>query len=364
MKRSQLIQLLVGIVLSVAMLWWVFKDMKLADMIDSFKSVHYVWLIPSLAVFYFGMWLRGLRWSWLFRPNYRVPVSRATGGMFICFAFNSIFGMRLGEFARSYLVGKRDKTGFSTAFGTVVAERLLDGLTLLACMVVALSIVPIPLDTKLNIDVFGKTQELTGATIVKVERQMIVLCLVLMIGIAMISVARTRFWLLSLMHKARFIPEGIRHRIEEMIHKFAEGLASFHSPGRLVWLFVLSFAAWMTTAASVMFLAWGFDFQTRMGFSQAFALVVIVCIFITVSPTPGYWGFYEAGTVLAIVVMNIHANDALVRSYAILLHLTQYIPIVIVGLPLAWFSHVSVGEIKKEKAEQAREAHEEEKAVS
>ncbi|MBN1867430.1 flippase-like domain-containing protein [Candidatus Sumerlaeota bacterium] len=347
MKRKQALQLLVGIVLSVAMLWYVFRDITLSELMDSFRSVRYVWLIPCLAVFYFGMWLRGIRWSHLFRPHHRVPVLRATGGMFICFAFNSVFGMRLGEFARAYLVGKRDKTGFPTAFGTVVAERLLDSITLLCCMIVALKSVSIPSDLKFPIDVFGKQWILTGKMFASAQRWTLLTCFVLMAGILTISFRPTRSWVLRLMHTARFVPRKIRDTIEDLIHKFADGLASFHSPPRVLSLFAQSLLIWITTAASAMFLAWGFDFQTHMTFSQAFALVVIVCIPIALIPTPGYWGPYEAGVVFAIVIMSIHPNNALVVSYAILLHLTQWIPIVAIGLPWAWFSHVSLSEVKE-----------------
>jgi hypothetical protein len=49
-------------------------------------------------------------------------------------------------------------------------------------------------------------------------------------------------------------------------------------------------------------------------------------------------------------MMGVHANDSTVRGYAILVHLTQWVPIVAVGLPWAWFSHVSLQAVETTEA--------------
>ena len=50
----------------------------------------------------------------------------------------------------------------------------------------------------------------------------------------------------------------------------------------------------------------------------------------------------------AVTIMGIHPNTPLVLSFAILLHLTQWVPLVSIGLPLAWASHLSLGDLEKE----------------
>jgi len=60
----------------------------------------------------------------------------------IGFAFNGIFPARAGEFARAYVLGKKEKMKFSAAFATVVVERIFDGLTMLFLFAITLMILP------------------------------------------------------------------------------------------------------------------------------------------------------------------------------------------------------------------------------
>lgn len=357
MKMKHAIQLLLGIGISVVALYFVFRGVNFKDMVAAFRSFNYWYLIPALLMFYVGVLLRAVRWAWLFKPKYKIPLMHSTGGMFICFAFNSIFPARAGEFARAYLIGKQDKTGFSTAFGTVVAERLLDALTLLPCLALALKIVPIPDNLKFSISVLGQVHNFTKADFMKWEQSAILGALILLAGMIAVIVPVTRGWMLAIFRKVPLIPHGIRTKVEHMVHQFAEGANFFRNPVRLVALFALSFVLWCTGAWSVMYVAQGFNMP--MGFTQSFALVVIVCIFIIPPAAPGYWGLYEAGTIFSVTVMGIPLlvngvatalPAATASSFAIMLHLTQWVPIVIVGLPWAWFSHVSLGEAESAEA--------------
>jgi hypothetical protein len=343
MKLKHVVQVL-GVLLSVAALYLVFQGVDFREFLRAFGAVNYGYLVPSLAVFYLSVWLRGVRWRWLFQPRYDVPLSHATGGIFICFAFNSIFPFRVGEFARAVMVGKRDRTGFSTAFGTVVAERLLDSLTLLPCLVVALAIAPINEGARFEQTILGREVVMTGAQFLALKNKVVVMALVLLVSVLALSLPRSRGWCLKILHAMKFLPDAFRRRLETLVHKFAEGLASFRSPRRILVLLALSLVIWLVGAFSVQVLAWGFPFDHTMTFTQSLALVVIICIFIMLPAAPGYWGFYEAGAVFSLAIMGIHGDRPTMVSYAILMHLCQWVPIVAVGLPWAWLWGVSIAE--------------------
>lgn len=353
-KKKQILQLGIGILVSAAALYVVLQGVTWQDLVASFRSFRLSALWPSLFWFYVGVLIRGWRWQLLFRPAHRIPFWHATGGMFICFAFNNLFPARAGEFARAYLIGKKDNTGFSTALGTVVAERLLDMLVLLPCLILALAVAPIAPDAEFSLSLFGKVWTLTGAQFLKTKDGLLSMAILLGIGIAAISIEQSRGWFLQILHALRFIPAGIRKKIEHLTNEFAQGLRSLHHPGRAVVLLTLSFLTWVTNALSVQAIAQGFDFQHPMTFMQAFALIIIICIFIAVPATPGYWGLAEAGFVFSVVMMDIHPNDPLVVSCAILSHLTQWVPLILIGMPWAWFWHVSMDEVEAAEEEAER----------
>jgi uncharacterized protein (TIRG00374 family) len=353
-KQKQILQLFIGVLISAGALYVVLQGVTWQDLVASFRSFRLSALWPSLFWFYVGVLIRGWRWQLLFRPAHRIPFWHATGGMFICFAFNNIFPARAGEFARAYLIGKKDNTGFSTAFGTVVAERLLDMLVLLPCLVIALAVAPIDPAAQFSLSLFGKDWVLTGAKFIETKNGLLVMAILLGIGIAAISVQRSRGWFLQILHALRFIPEGIRRKVEFLTNEFAQGLTSLHNPGRAVVLLTLSLITWVTAALSVQAITRGFDFQNAMTFQQAFALVIITCIFIAVPATPGYWGLAEAGFVFSVVILGVHPNDSLVVSCAILSHLVQWLPLILIGMPWAWFWHVSMDDVEAAEKEVVR----------
>jgi glycosyltransferase 2 family protein len=362
MKPKHLVQLLLGLAISAAALYFfVFRNVSVRELLACFRGFRYIWLLPALAMFYFGIWLRGVRWKWLFLPRHKVSLKNATGGMFICFAFNSVFPGRVGEFARAYLIGKQEKTGFSTALGTVVCERLIDALTILAMWVVAFLIAGKTLvgqNSSMTIQMFGMEPiTLTGRDFLAGARGVVVLAAALFVFIICVRVPRTRGWILRVLHAFTFVPAPLRNKAEQLVHRFAEGLESLSSPGRFILLFLFSFLLWVTNSISVLWLSYGFNFAHTMTLAQSLVLIVIAAIFIMIPAAPGYWGLFEAGVIFAVVIMGIHPDDAMVRSYAILLHLTQWLPIVAIGLPWAWVSHVSLGDV--EKAEDSAESLEE-----
>ncbi len=56
----------------------------------------------------------------------RIPQSRLWSATAIAFMVNNLFPARLGEFVRAYAIGKSDSISKSTAFATIVYERVVD----------------------------------------------------------------------------------------------------------------------------------------------------------------------------------------------------------------------------------------------
>jgi hypothetical protein len=216
-------------------------------------------------------------------------------------------------------------------------------------------------NAKMTITIFGsEPRTFTGQDFMTGARGVVILAVTLFAFIACVRVPRTRGWMLRALHALTFLPAGLRGKAGHLLHRFAEGLESISSPGRFIGLSLFSLLIWITNSLSVLWLSYGFDFAHTMTLAQSLVLIVIAAIFIMIPAAPGYWGLFEAGVIFAVVIMGIHPDDAMVRSYAILLHLTQWLPIVAIGLPWAWISHVSLGEVEKAEdvAQEEREVEE------
>jgi len=75
---------------------------------------------------------RALRWQILIRPICRVPLRRLSAYMLVGYLANNVLPARLGELVRSHYLGDREGISRSATLGTVVVERIVDTVVLVA----------------------------------------------------------------------------------------------------------------------------------------------------------------------------------------------------------------------------------------
>src|SRR6476646_7941421 len=85
-----------------------------------------VYLAMLVAMSYF----RAVRWRYLLRSFADVPRRRVLAVSWIGFAAILLIPFRLGEIVRPYMLREKGKVSMASATGSVVAERVVDGLYL------------------------------------------------------------------------------------------------------------------------------------------------------------------------------------------------------------------------------------------
>ena len=65
MKRWQLV---LGVAISVAFLWIALRGLRLDNVWNALQHGNYLWLIPSVAVYFLAVWARTWRWHYMLRP--------------------------------------------------------------------------------------------------------------------------------------------------------------------------------------------------------------------------------------------------------------------------------------------------------
>jgi uncharacterized membrane protein YbhN (UPF0104 family) len=105
----------------------------------AFASVKWWLIAPYVALCSVGMFLRTYRWIYLLRPLApRIAARGVLGVGLVGYAIVFFAPLRTGELARPWLLARRREVGFLQATGTVVAERIIDGVTLSLILVVGL----------------------------------------------------------------------------------------------------------------------------------------------------------------------------------------------------------------------------------
>ncbi|MDA0749965.1 MAG: lysylphosphatidylglycerol synthase transmembrane domain-containing protein [Verrucomicrobia bacterium] len=298
---------------------------------SALSQVHPIWLLTTLVLFYTAVYLRAVRWSLLFPKENPVAAHRLFKPTMIGFAFNNVLPSgRVGEFMRAIYVGKKEKTGIPVALGTIVTERVFDGVTIILLFVVSMTFIS-PIDPEMTVE-FGGFR-LHGNMLAPLMQKVIIGSSVLigMLGLLMIpSVRRKLIQLLSILPLPDRIHHGIEHGLEDVIR----GFHAIKHPGRFLLITFYSILIWVICSFAAQTLGWGFD-GVSMTLMQAIALMVIESLAVMIPAAPGYWGLYEAGIIFGFAVLNLNPSKEIALAYGLVMHLIFFLPTTVLGL---WFA--------------------------
>lgn len=134
-------KLLLSLVLAAGFVWVLRRGgLPIIPEGSAFSAVRW-WLAPAyLLLCSVGIVLRTYRWVYLLRPLAAgIDAVAVFGCGLVGYAIVFFAPLRTGEVARPWLVSRTSHVGFLQAAGTVVAERIIDGVTLSVLLVAGLA---------------------------------------------------------------------------------------------------------------------------------------------------------------------------------------------------------------------------------
>lgn len=350
-KRS--ISLIVGLIISAVFLYFSLRSINFSDLITSFKKVNYFWIVPFSFLTMLSFWLRAYRWKFLL-PGTDLSSARLFPPLMIGFAFNGIFPARAGEFARAFALMQRDKVPFGKGFGSVVMERLFDGLTMMILLLIGLRFLTVPAELSLSYGDFT----ITGEQFNNLAGKAFWPFLIIFIGVLFVLFRRTRMMMEWVIVRLPLLPRGLKDKIVGLLHNFAEGLSSIKDPKRIVIVVGLSIVIWLMVAWAQQVMSYGFA-EFEMSFTESVMVMLVVVVAIMVPGAPGYWGQYELGGMFGMVIVGLVQNTetgrAVALSFILIVHALQMILTIAVGMWYAARAHVSLSEVEaaEEKIEKS-----------
>ena len=300
----------IGLAVSAGTLFLALRGLRWAEVADAMAGANYGLLLLALALLPVAFYLRALRWATLFDNDKRIRTGSLFGAVNIGYAVNNLAPMRLGELARVYVVRKAENVSGAHVLSTVVVERVLDTLTVVALLMVTLPFIEAPAWAKGPPLLLG-----LGA-------------LGLAAVLAILSASRVRVMPL-VAWAARFLPEFLRERSEQAVDSAIQGFAVLRRPTVLARAVAWSVASWLATALVIFVALRAFDLD--FGFKAALFIVSATSLGMLVPSSPGYIGVFHAIVIVSLVnVFDADRNQA--ASFALVLHAMLYLtPIVIAG---------------------------------
>jgi uncharacterized protein (TIRG00374 family) len=143
MRTGPILRALVGAAISLAALWFVLGGTDLAKTGDVLRHADLRWIALAAVFMCLDLGFRALRWQRLLRPIASVRYPPMLGYLLIGYLANNILPARLGELVRSHYLGDREGISRAAALGTVVVERIVDLVAVVAIASVALLVLSV-----------------------------------------------------------------------------------------------------------------------------------------------------------------------------------------------------------------------------
>lgn len=321
-KAGNTIKLVLGIIVSIVFLYLAFGKIDLAKMKDSFLSANYWLFIPAISVMFVSHWLRSVRWRYFLKSIRTVRISRLFSATLIGYMGNSILPAHLGEVFRANVVGRNESIPTSSVLATVVIERIIDVLTLLIIMLVAVFAYPFP-----------EWVTLSGY-IMFAGVMGLFLFLFLLKQQHKLTIGLMNFGL-------NLLPQKISTKLEELIRTFIDGLNGMKKRRDYIKVMVYSPFIWFCYWLVFHILFYSFDLVEgyNLGAVSSLVLLVITTISVVVPSSPGYVGTYHFLCMKSLALFGVPEEVGL--SYAFIAHGISIIPPAIVGFMLAWKEGIS-----------------------
>jgi uncharacterized protein (TIRG00374 family) len=330
-------RLLAGGLLALGLLYLFFQGIDWTALRNAFRSAN-PWLLAGVVVATLVTYMaRAWRWGYLLAPLARVPFMRLFPITLVGF-MSALLVPRAGEVVRPYLIARHHDLKTSAAFASIILERLVDLITVLALFFLYLYVLPHPAaQTKgplLGALRLGGALAAAGAgTILAV-----LLAFHLRADRAMALVDRALFRL----------PARVAGPVSHALRSFASGLAVLQaSPTHLLAILGQSLIVWLAIATS--FYCCNRAFGIDLPFQTTFLLIAFLTVGVAV-PTPGnVGGFHEAYLLAMTQAFGVSKDTAAAAGIAG--HALGNLPVLVLGLVFLGREGLTMGKVAELTAE-------------
>ncbi len=315
------VRTVIVLALVAALLVWFFYSVDLRGVVREIVHARPGWLVLALATMFVNLAIRAWRWQYLLEPLGTPSFANAFRATVVGFAASAVLPARAGEVIRPYFLSRRERVSATGAFATVILERVLDMLTVVALLASYL-VFSGPQLTETNALWYQAVKWSGGSAAVAGIIAMIV----------MFVLARDPARLgVTLQRLERVLPSKLAGLLAKVAERFASGLAIVRQPGRLIVALALSLPLWLSIAAGIW--AVSVAFHLSVSFPGSFLVIAFLVIGVAV-PTPGAVGGFHAMYKLAATTFFGAGEDGAVGA-AIVLHLMTVVPPLLMGLLFA-----------------------------
>jgi uncharacterized protein (TIRG00374 family) len=307
----------IGVAISVLLLAWTLRGVELSHVAQVLAQSNIALFALATVVATAIYPLRALRWRYILWPVSRClpfgPLWRATAiGMMV----NNVIPARAGELARAYALSREQpQCRFPAALASLVIDRVMDAILIIALLIVAMLDPAFPRDTVIA----GQPVRYYAYVATAIAGA----ALVMLFALALFPQQFVRVFERVVSKVApRFV-----ERLSGLLHSFADGVAVLRRPALFLQVLLWTAVHWLLCALAfwIGMKAVGIDAP----YSAALFVQSLIAIGVAAPAAPGFFGVFEFFGTEGLAIYGVPRDLAV--SWAIGFHLLSFIPITVLG---------------------------------
>jgi len=317
--------LILGILLSAVLVWLSVRGIRFQDVADGFRSIRYGYIAPALLGMLVMQVLRSWRWGLILKPLEAIRPWTVFEVSNVGFLAITALPARLGELVRPYLIAQKSGVRMTAALGTILVERVMDGMTVLLLAMAALLWTPFPPWLVRSGILFGTA----------------------MLGLILLMIflsIRKEFSLQAADVFLRRLPDRLAAPVRGMIHHFIDGFRIVRDVRLLLQVGALSLVIWIVDVA-IIYVMFG-AFSLSLPATAALIVMVVLLIGIAIPTAPGFIGNWHYACIVGLGLFGIPKAEAL--PFAVVYHFISVLLIAVLGLAFLPFVRFSLADLQRQ----------------
>jgi hypothetical protein len=323
MANRHSFKIIFGLAVGAVFFYLALRRVDVDQMLAALAKTDVRWIVLSSAVLMVAHVLRAIRWRYLLAPVQTVNTGSLLSALLIGYAANTFMPAHLGEILRAFVIAKKKSLSASAVFASIVVERIVDVMSLIAVMAIVIIVHPFP-----------AWVETSGA---------LMLAGALFLLAVLVACKRHESRTAALVRfLTKPLPAAIGGRIESLTVHFLAGILPLKSAGHYAAAAFLSIAIWLCYAGMnfACLEAFGMVASHRLPWYVGLVVLVFTTLSVVIPSTPGYVGTYHYLCQLSLVMFGVSASEAL--SFAVIAHLVNVVPVSLAGLVCANYEGVAI----------------------
>jgi len=307
-SQTKALRLTLCLVVSGVCLYLAARGMDFAQTMQGLKKSSPTPILGAVFFLFLSYWIRAYRWGYLLLPIKQIATRPLFRSTLIGFMGNYLLPFRAGEVMRAVSIGQNQNISKAAALGSIVLERVFDGVVLSLTPFLMLSAVDLPpWVTRINIAFLA----------------------LYVVGLVGFVIATQRGWTEAWIERGTaLLPLIFAQRVKSIAAEFLRGMKGINHAGALLPVILLSFICWFFHGLYFFLIFEALHFE--LSFWAALIIQMVIGLGVILPAAPGYVGNFEYFTVLGLALFGIAQEAAF--AYSLLAHICQFIPVTAVGL--------------------------------